>query len=104
MKHIAAFGETTSHSVTSLGGNRVGERQVAPRSGFWGAGIAIRCVVSVLSGTHLLPWGRHTIMELEFWALPVETAAGATTGAIAAMQAILIRLFGFTGRVCEGVR
>ena len=43
------------------------------------------------SGTHLLPWGCHTIMELVLAALPVETTGALLrTGATAEIAAILI--------------
>ena len=42
------------------------------------------------SGTHLLPWGCHTIMELVLAALPVETTGALLrTGAMAEIAAIL---------------
>ena len=42
-------------------------------------------------GTHLLPWGCHTIMELVLAALPVETAGALLrTGATAERAAIVI--------------
>ena len=42
------------------------------------------------AGTHLLPWGCHTIMELVLAALPVETAGALLrTGATAERAAIL---------------
>ena len=42
------------------------------------------------SGTHLLPWGCHTIMELVLAALPVETTGALLrTGATAERAAIL---------------
>ena len=45
-------------------------------------------------GTHLLPWGCHTIMDLVLAVLPVETAATlATMGATAERAAMLIGLF-----------
>ena len=48
------------------------------------------------AGTHLLPWGCHTIMELVLAALPVETTGALLrTGATADMAAIL------TGRWCS---
>ena len=41
-------------------------------------------------GTHLLPWGCHTIMELVLAALPVETTGALLrTGATAEIAAIL---------------
>ena len=43
------------------------------------------------SGTHLLPWGCHTIMELVLAALPVETTGALLrTGATADMAAMVI--------------
>ena len=43
------------------------------------------------AGTHLLPWGCHTIMELVLAALPVETTGALLrTGATAEIAAILI--------------
>lgn len=42
------------------------------------------------AGTHLLPWGCHTIMELVLAALPVETTGALLrTGATAERAAIL---------------
>ena len=43
------------------------------------------------AGTHLLPWGCHTIMELVLAALPVETTGALLrTGATADMAAMVI--------------
>ena len=50
------------------------------------------------SGTHLLPWGCHTIMELVLAALPVETTGALLrTGAMAEIAAILFCSCGYAG-------
>ena len=49
-------------------------------------------------GTHLLPWGCHTIMELVLAALPVETTGALLrTGATAEIAAILTCSCGYDG-------
>ena len=57
--------------------------------------------IAVGAGTHLLPWGCHTIMELVLAALPVETTGALLrTGATAERAAIVT--FGVT--VCVWCR
>ena len=54
------------------------------------------------SGTHLLPWGCHTIMELVLAALPVETTGALLrTGATAERAAILTVEMCSCGNECQ---